>query len=317
MTFFEAVVQGIIQGLTEFLPVSSSGHLLISQHILGVNENNLFFDVMLHIGTLLAVFAVYYRTIWKLILAFFEIIKMMIKKEFKFRELNTEQNMVIALFFGLLPLLLLFVPVPGSGTNVKGVAEGFAELSSIIPVGIALIVTAFVLKIGIEKQNSYKMHFVRRVDSEEPLKCFDGKKKIGIIDAIYIGIAQLIAAIFPGISRSGSTLSAGLMRSVNKQTALDYSFILGIPAIIAAALLELKDVLKSGIIDKDNLAPILVGMLVSAIVGFLAIKLFRWLLKTDKMMIFVIYVAVLGICSTVVGIIEKICEVNIFTGLAI
>ena len=146
---------------------------------------------------------------------------------------------------------------------------------------------------------------------------FDGKKKIGIIDAIYIGIAQLIAAIFPGISRSGSTLSAGLMRSVNKQTALDYSFILGIPAIIAAALLELKDVLKSGIIDKDNLAPILVGMLVSAIVGFLAIKLFRWLLKTDKMMIFVIYVAVLGICSTVVGIIEKICEVNIFTGLAI
>ena len=84
MTIFEAAIQGIVQGFTEFLPISSSGHLLISQHILGVKENNLFFDIMLHIGTLFAVVAVYYKTIWKLIISFFEILKMIFKKEFSF-----------------------------------------------------------------------------------------------------------------------------------------------------------------------------------------------------------------------------------------
>ena len=317
MTFFEAVIQGIIQGLTEFLPVSSSGHLLISQHILGVQENNLFFDIMLHIGTLLAVLAVYYKTIWKLMLAFFEIVKMIFKKQFSFKKLNADQKMVVSLIVGLLPLFLLFLPVPGSGTNVKGIAEQLAASKSVLLVGVALVATAVMLRLGIKKQKSYKLSLVKKVDSEGPLQHFDGKKQLSIADAVYVGITQFIAAIFPGISRSGSTLSTGLLRSVNQQVALDYSFILGIPAIVAAAVLELKDVLEAGFIASVDFGPVLVGMVVSAVVGFLAIKLFKWLLKTDKMMVFVVYTFVFGSLCIIIGIIEKFAGMNIFTGMAI
>ncbi len=317
MTYFDAIIQGIIQGLTEFLPVSSSGHLLISQHILGVQENNLFFDIMLHIGTLFAVLAVYYKTIWKLIISFFRIIGMIFKREFSFKKLDASQNMVIALFVGLLPLFLLFAPVPGSGMSIKDVAEELAASSSLLLVGIALITTAIMLTMGIRKEKSYKNSYVKRVDSDGDLERFDGKKQLSMFDALHVGVTQFIAAIFPGISRSGSTLSTGLMRGVNKQTALDYSFILGVPAIIAAAALELKDALKCGAVQAVGIGPVLVGMLVSAVVGFLAIKLFKWLLKTDKMMIFVAYTSVLGSVCVIIGIIEKFLSTNIFTGMAI
>ena len=123
-----------------------------------------------------------------------------------------------------------------------------------------------------------------------------------------------IASIFPGISRSGSTLSTGLLRGVEKQTALDYSFILGIPAIIAAAALELKESFEMGAISSMNINSVLVGMLVSAIVGFLSIKLFKWLLKTDKMIIFIIYTFVVGLVSLIIGIYEQTQGFNIFTG---
>ena len=117
MSILDAVIQGIVQGLTEFLPVSSSGHLLISQHILGVRENNLFFSIMLHIGTLLAVIAVYYKTILKLIKSFFEIIKDIFTGKFDFKKLDNDKNMVLMLMVGLLPLFLLFAPIPGSLLN--------------------------------------------------------------------------------------------------------------------------------------------------------------------------------------------------------
>ncbi len=316
MTYFDAAIQGIVQGLTEFLPVSSSGHLLISQHILGVSENNLFFDVMLHIGTLMAVLAVYYKTIWKLILAFFELIRMIFKKEFKFNELTCEQNMVIALFVGLLPLGLMFVPVPFSGTNVKGIAQQLAECGSLFMVGIALIATSVMLKMGINKRNSYKMSVVKRAESDIS-EHFDGKKQLSIMDSVYIGVTQLIAAIFPGFSRSGSTLSTGLLRGINKQTALDYSFILGIPSVMAAALLEFKEAAENGGIGSENLAPVIIGMVTSAVVGFLAIKIFKWLLKTDKMSIFVVYTLIVGSVCVIIDIVEKIKGFNVFTGSAI
>lgn len=317
MTFLDAIIQGIVQGLTEFLPVSSSGHLLIAQHILGVKENNLFFDIMLHIGTLFAVLAVYYKTIWKLFLAFFEVVGMIFRKEFKLNKLTAEQNMVVSLFVGLMPLGLMFLPIPGSGTNVKGIAEELAASCSMSLVGIALIFTSVMIFKGIGKQKSYKMSYVKRIDSQGDLERFDGKKRMNIFDAIYIGITQFVAAIFPGISRSGSTLSTGLMRGINKQVALDYSFILGIPAILAAAVLEMKDVVETGAIQTLEMAPVVVGMIVSAVVGFLSIKLFKWLLKTDKMMVFVVYTAVLGAASLTVGIIEKVMGINIFNGMAI
>ncbi len=317
MTFFDAIIQGIIQGLTEFLPVSSSGHLLISQHILGVQENNLFFDVMLHIGTLFAVLAVYYKTIWKLIISFFQILAMIFKREFNLKKLNASQNMVVALFVGLLPLFLLFAPVPGSNINIKDIAEELAASNSLLLVGIAIVATSVMLVIGTCKEKLYQNSFVKRIGSKKDLQRFDGKKHFSLFDAVYVGITQFIAAVFPGLSRSGSTLSTGLIRGINKQTALDYSFILGVPAIVAAAVLELKEALRSGAMQAVGTGPVLAGMIVSAVVGFLSIKLFKWLLKTDKMIIFIVYTAIVGSACVIIGIIEKILSINIFTGMAI
>lgn len=308
MSILDAIIQGIVQGVTEFLPVSSSGHLLISQHILGVKENNLFFSIMLHIGTLIAVLAVYYKTILKLIKSFFEIIKDIFTGKFDFKKLDNDKNMVLMLMAGLLPLFLLFVPIPGSNTNVKGIAEELAGDKSIILVGIALIVTSILLKTGINARQTYKINYT--FDREKP---WEGRKRLNLMDALSIGVTQFVAAIFPGISRSGSTLSTGLLRGINKQTALDYSFILGTPAILAAAVIELKDALKVGAISSVGLAPVIVGMVVSAVVGFLSIKLFKWLLKTDKMIIFVIYTFVVGLASVIIGVIENIYGMNIFT----
>lgn len=312
MTILDSIIQGIVQGLTEFLPVSSSGHLLISQHILGVKENNLFFSIMLHIGTLIAVLAVYYKTILKLIKSFFEIIKDIFTGKLDFKKLDNDKNMVLMLMAGLVPLFLLFVPIPGSSTNAKGIAEELAGDKSLILVGIALIATSILLKTGINARQTYKVKCT--FNDEQP---WEGRKRLNLMDALSIGVTQFVAAIFPGISRSGSTLSTGLLRGINKQTALDYSFILGTPAILAAAVIELKDALKADVLSSVGLMPMIVGMAVSAIVGFLSIKLFKWLLKTDKMMIFVVYTFVVGLASVIIGVIENIYGMNIFTHTAL
>ena len=313
MSIFDAVIQGIVQGLTEFLPVSSSGHLLISQHILGVRENNLFFNVMLHIGTLIAVLAVYRKEILELICAFFKMITKIFGGKFKLNSATDDERKIISLVIGLLPLFLLFLPVPGSGMSVKDVAEELSADSNILIVGIFLLFTSFMLKKGINAVKSVKVRDVNCKGSELVF----GRTNMTYMDSLWIGITQLIAAIFPGISRSGSTLSTGLMRGVDKKTALDYSFILGIPAIVAASLLELKEAFEQDLISSIDLTPVMIGMVVSAVVGFLSIKAFKWLLKTDKMMIFVVYTFIVGLISVVIGMVEKFMGVNIFTGVSL
>lgn len=316
MNVFEAIVQGIVQGITEFLPVSSSGHLLISQHILGVKENNLFFNIMLHIGTLIAVLAVYYKTILKLIAAFFTLIGKLFTGKLNLKKIKKSEQMVSNIIIGLLPLFLLFLPLPGISSNVKQIAEELSNEKNIIIVGISLITTSVLIYKGIHVKRYSTFKNVKYDDHHKNAIC-DGKGKISFLDALWIGITQFIAAIFPGISRSGSTLSVGLMRGISKQDALDYSFILGIPAIIAAAALELKEVLEEKAFSSIETTPLIVGIIVSAVVGFLSIKIFKWLLKTDKMMIFVIYTFFVGVAALIVGIIEKILGFNIFTGISI
>lgn len=316
MNIFDAVIQGIVQGLTEFLPVSSSGHLLISQHILGVRENNLFFNIMLHIGTLVAVLAVYWKKIFNLICAFFRIISKIIKGKFELKNMDSDEQMVITLIIGLIPLFLFFLPVPGTGMNVKDIANDLSSEKNIIIVGIALLVTSFMLYRGtrIKKYANFSSMKQEGISQNGVL---EGNERIGLMDALWIGITQFIAAIFPGISRSGSTLSVGLMRGISKKTALDYSFILGIPAIIAAALVETKEAIEQNIISTIDMTPVIIGMIVSAVVGFLAIKLFKWLLATDKMIVFIAYTFLVGVLTVGIGIIEEIKGVNIFTGFSI
>ncbi|MBR1533781.1 MAG: undecaprenyl-diphosphate phosphatase [Ruminococcus sp.] len=310
MTVIDAIIQGIVQGLTEFLPVSSSGHLNITQHILGVTEDNLFFSVMLHIGTLVAVCAFYYKLIWRLIKAFGLLVADIFRGRFKWKEMDEDRRMLIMLVIGLIPLFLLFLPIPGTEWKIKDLADIFSGAKYFIIVGISLLLTSLLLLIGDMFSRGYLAEKRHR-------KTPDGRKSMTVVDAVVVGLVQCCAAVFPGLSRSGSTLAAGQMRGVNKQKALDYTFILAIPSIIAAALLELKDVLDAPEGMQIDILPIIVGMAVAAFVGYFSIVLFKWLLKTDKMIVFILYTAIVGAAVIVISIMEMNSGVNLFTGAAI
>ncbi len=309
MTVIDAIIQGVVQGLTEFLPVSSSGHLNITQHILGVTEGNLFFNVMLHIGTLVAVCAFYYKLIWRLIKAFGLLVADIFRGRFKWKTMDEDRRMLIMLAIGLLPLFLLFLPVPGTGMKLKDYVESFNSDRYFIIVGICLLITSLLLLLGDMFSRGY---FAQKRREKYP----EGRKSMTVVDAIVVGLVQCFATL-PGLSRSGSTLAAGQMRGVNKQKALDYTFILAIPSIIAAALLEFKDAMDApGGLNVDIL-PVIIGMLVAAFVGYFSIVLFKWLLKTDKMIVFILYTAVIGAAVVVISIIEMNTGTNVFTGAVI
>ena len=231
MTILDAIIQGIVQGLTEFLPVSSSGHLAITQHILGVSgEGNLFFNVMLHIGTLVAVVAFYHKLFWNLIKEFFRMIGDIFTGKFRWREMNYERNLIVMLIIGLIPLFLLFIPIPGTDMKVKDLADVFSASPILIVTAVSLCITSALLFIGIicNKRNSQRVFRHLKGSSADS----KGRETYTVFDAVCVGLMQCVAALFPGVSRSGSTLAVGEMRGINKQKALDYTFVLGTPAII-------------------------------------------------------------------------------------
>ena len=313
MTFLDAIIQGIVQGLTEFLPVSSSGHLAIAQHVTGASgEGSLFFNVMLHVGTLVAVVAFYHKLIWDLIKEFFSMIKDIFTGKFKWRDMNYERNLIIMLIIALLPLFILFIPIPGTDMKVKDLAEAFSGAQILIVTAASLLLTSVLLAVGIvcNRKNSLgRFKHMKDAVSEN-----GGREKYTVADALCVGLMQVAAALLPGLSRSGSTLAVGEIRGINKQKALDFTFVLGIPSILAAAVLEGVDAIKSPETVNADWAVILVGMLVSAVVGYLAIWIFKWFLKTNKMLIFVIYTAIAGIALLVVSLIEMSNGTNLFVG---
>lgn len=313
MSIFEAIIQGIIQGVTEFLPISSSGHLSISKHMFGITMPGILFDIMLHLGTLVAVVFVYRQTIANLFLEFFRMINDIVHRRFKWKGMNHERRLLIMLFIGLVPLFLLFFPVFGTDMKIKDLSEMFATDNDIVVEGVALLITALLLTLGIRasKRQSKPRKSIGAHARKNPE---NGRKELTLRDAVVIGFTQFFAAVFPGISRSGSTLSAGLMSGLNKQTALDYSFVLGIPAILAAAVVSISDV-KSGDVEQiGGLTILIVGVVVSAVVGFLAIKLLRWLVKSDRLQIFAYYTLIAGAIITIIGIAEHILGRNLFSG---
>lgn len=310
MSIFDAIIQGIVQGLTEFLPVSSSGHLAITQHIMGVTEGNLFFNVMLHIGTLVAVVAFYYKLILRLIKEFVSIIKDVFTKKFSFKNMNNDRRMIFMLIVALCPLFLLFLPIPFTDMKVKDLADILSGDSKyFIVVGVSLLITSLLLAVG----NALNNKLTEKEKREGTLgELGAGKKSLTVVDALVVGLTQVCAALLPGLSRSGSTLAAGQMRGVNRQTALDFTFVMAIPSILAAAVLELSDALSSPDGIGISIWVIVAGMIASAIVGYLSIVLFKWLLKTNKMIVFIAYTAVVGLAVIVVSIIEMNVGHNLF-----
>lgn len=317
MSIIDAIIQGIVQGLTEFLPVSSSGHLAITQHILGVSgESNLFFNVMLHVGTLVAVVAFYHKLIWSLIKELFSMIKDIFTGKFKWSQMNYERNLIMMLIIGLLPLFLLFLPIPGTDMKLKDLADVLSANPILIVTGISLLLTSVLLVVGIYFNKRNCNRNLKHLKGSNTTSS-SGKVSYNVLDAVLVGITQVCAALLPGLSRSGSTLAVGEMRGINKQKALDFTFVLGIPSILAAALLEGVDAAKApGGINVDPVV-LIVGIVVSAVVGYLAIVIFKWFLKSDKMSIFAIYTAVVGIAIIIISIIEMNTGMNLFTGVQI
>lgn len=310
MTVLQAIIQGIIQGATEFLPVSSSGHLSLAQHFMGIQIPSLLFDIMLHLGTLLAVLVVYYKLVWRLVCELVWLIGDLFTGKFKWKKMSPDRRLLMMLMIGLIPLFLLFLPVPGTGLDLKDIADKWATDSDILVEGCSLLMTGIVLTLGIFASRKTA---ARRTAHSRPVKgFFGGRRQFNVIDALCVGLTQCVAAVFPGLSRSGSTLSAGLLRGINRQTALDYSFVIGIPSILAAAILELKDTV--GQPNTIGLAPIIAGIITAALVGFMAIKLLRWMVTTNKLHVFAIYTLVLGAVIVVLGIMEHTTGVNAITG---
>ena len=279
VSILNAIIQGLIQGLTEFLPISSSGHLSLFQYFTGQNsESSVMFSVMLHFGTLVAVFIAFWKTIRELIVEVFRMVQELFtrKRRTAGREMPPQRRMILMLFISLLPLLFSVL--------FKHFFEGVASDNDIILEGIGFLITAVLLTL-----------------SDKVVK---GRKKAATMqvrDAVAIGVAQGIAPM-SGISRSGSTISIGMLMGLDRSYAVAFSFIMGIPAVIGANILELVDV-ASGDVTVEWV-PVIIGVIVAAVSGFFAIKMVHYFVKTDRFKYFAWYTLALGIVCIVIGIIE-------------
>jgi undecaprenyl-diphosphatase len=284
MPIYQAVVLAIIQGLAEFIPVSSSGHLIIVRRLLGWNElspaHELTFDVALHFGTLLSVLF-YFRRTW------FQIVRAALGgKVVRFSEgANASENLSPAeqREERLLLWFLLVATIPGAiaGKFLEHSAEDYFREHIFLIAG-ALIGVALLMWLG-EKVGELK-------------KSLTG---ITFADAIIIGCAQATALI-PGVSRSGSTITAGLFRNMTREAAVRFSFLLSTPIIAGAALLKAHELRKEGLPAGMHM-PFLVGVLVSAVVGYAAISWLIRYLQSNSLKLFIFYRIVFGLVVIVLA----------------
>ncbi len=248
MTLLNAVILGLIQGLTEFLPVSSSGHLVIGQHLLHLTEPNLAFDVVLHLGTLLAVFVYFRRELREILTALFG------KGDPKWRRVA---------------LLILLATVP---TGVIGVLfkDLFERLfSSPAVVACMLAVTGLLL-----------------FTADRVTKAVRPLSGVGMKDALLIGLVQGVS-IIPGISRSGSTIAMGLFRRIEAKAAARFSFLLSIPAILGATVLEGKEIIGHAVGGSGLI--FFTGFVTAAVSGWLAIRILMAVLARKGLTVFALY----------------------------
>lgn len=287
MSIIEAILQGILQGLTEFLPVSSSGHLSLFQHFTGLDgEGAVTMTIVFHLGTLAAVFAAFWDKIKKLIFEAFRMLKDIFTGKFRWKTMNPERRMIMMIIVSILPLFGFYI-----------FRDFFERLSSdldIIVEGIAFLYTSALLFMS--------------------MKYGKGSKTAGettVPAALTIGVFQGIALV-PGISRSGSTISAALFTGMKREDAVEYSFILGIPVILAGAVVKLGEASYAEI--SANFVPLLVGFVVSAIAGYFAIRLIKMLVVNDKFHVFAWYTLALGIAVIGLGLYEKLGGVRILIG---
>jgi undecaprenyl-diphosphatase len=278
LPIYQVVVLAIVQGLAEFIPVSSSGHLIIVRRLLGWNElspaHELTFDVALHFGTLLSVLF-YFRRTW------IQIIRAALGgKVVRFSEAGgTDQNLTAdeQREERLLLWFLAIATIPGAiaGKLLEHSAEDYFREHIFLIAG-ALIVVALLMWWG-EKVGELR-------------KSLTG---INFADALIVGCAQAFALV-PGVSRSGSTITAGLFRNMTREAAVRFSFLLSTPLIAGAALLKAHELRKEGLPAEMHM-PFLVGVLVSAVVGYMAIAWLIRYLQSNSLKVFIVYRIVVGV----------------------
>ena len=271
MNTLEAIFLGIIQGLTEFLPVSSSGHLVLFQQLFGLKEAELFFDVCVHLGTLLAVIVVFHREIQNIIAALLRLVSLAGQKKTILQQIESdpELKMVLLIVIGSIPTAVL-------GLMFKSIADQL--FSSSFLTGLMLMLTGLLLWL------------TRRANPNNKGAGIEGFSRT---KAFTIGIVQGLA-IIPGISRSGSTISIGLLLGIDREVAARYSFLLSIPAIVGAGALSLKDGLSQT--DPAIRLPLL-GAAAAALVGYAALKVLLRMVKKGRLYVFAPYCWLVGILA--------------------
>jgi undecaprenyl-diphosphatase len=263
MSILEALVLGAVQGITEFLPVSSSGHLVLFQRLFGISEPALLFDTLVHGGTLIAVFIVLRRDIWNIIR-------------------HPVQPLTAYLIAATLPAVAAALVFK---ENIETAFTSGAFL------GFAFLITSALLLAA--------EFFSRRPGGGDVTGSFKEKEDMNWLDALIIGLLQA-AAIIPGISRSGSTLSGALSRKLSRDFAARFSFLLSIPAILGALVLQIKDLARGTGIETPaggsgiGLIPLLAGTAAAAVVGFFSVRLMMKIVRERSLTGFAVYTAILG-----------------------
>ena len=277
MKLFDAIFLGIVQGLAEFLPISSSGHLSVFQNFFGlmdVEAENLFFDVLLHLGTLIAVFVAYWGEIKSMVLEFFTMIgARKLPKGQKPDRLS--RRMIFFIIIGTLPL---FVILP-----IKDLVDGL--YSNTIFIGCAFLVTGTLLMVSDRMTRGNK-----------------DLKSATIVDILLVGCAQAVATV-PGLSRSGTTTAAGMGRGLSREFAVKFSFLMSIPAVLGANLLSLIDAIQEGV-DWSLMPLYLVGVVTAAVVGYLAIRLLKFITQRGKFGGFAYYCWGAGLVTLILSLIK-------------
>lgn len=267
MSILEAFVLGLVQGLAEFLPISSSGHLVIVQALFGIEENNLAFAIILHLGTFFAIVAAYWDTVKNLIIEFFKMLGDLFKgkglglKEHKYR------RYIIYIIIGCIPAGVV-------GVLLNDLFE--ALFSSVLVVCIMLIITGFILMLS------------EKLSEKNQLEL----KDLGYKKSFMVGLFQM-CAIMPGLSRSGTTMTGGLVMGLKKDDALEFSFLLALPTILGSVILDLGDIASA--IAQISIMPVLVGFVTAMVVGYLSIVLFKKVVKQGSLISFSVYCWVVAV----------------------
>lgn len=276
MGILEAIIYGIIQGVAEFLPISSSGHLALAQNFFGTQtENSFAFNIALHLATLISVCVVFRKDVIMLIKSFFSLVKKLFTGKLK-QGLENGERLFLMLCVATLPL----IPIKLLGIDDK--VEALSKFSWLI--GILLIINGAMLVIS------------------DKLK--SGEKTVengGFLRPLGVGLVQALIGIMPGISRSGSTITGGRLFNYNREEAVRFSFLMSIPAILGACVTELPDLFEEGFAN-DLIVPILAGAVAAMVVGFFAIKLLQYLAKNKSFTFFAVYCIIIGVAAIVADI---------------